>query len=541
VRRYERETFKIPVILNIQGKEISGYTHNICPDGLLVFSKIALSSGTPMTLKFSFGEHVCHLNISGQVVFCRLSEKVDHTLHVTGIKFCGIRDFEKKILSTVIEELKHSTATQEKSLLDIQVSSDSLAQEITVTTKNQQTIEKTSNKENIFRDRAGVNFELTEEQKALREMVRKFVQKEIVPVAAHYDKSGEFPWDIIKKAFEMGLLTCYMPERYGGGGLGLFETALISEELGAGCTAMLTSIMVNLLATGPLLLAGTEEQKEKYLAPYCHKPTLFSFCFTEPDAGSDPSRMATTAQLKGEEYIINGSKCFITNAAVADYLMVFATVDRTLKTAGITPFIVPSKTEGVKIGKTLDKMGQRASNTAEIFFDDVRIPIANRIGDEGKGFRIGLLSLARSRVNVAAGAVGLARTALELTLKRVHSRIQFDNPLANFQYVQFRLSDMARDVEAGRLLAWRAAYLHDTGQRFAKESSMAKDFCADLAMRTSSEALDLFGGYGYSKEFPIEKMMRDAKLLQIYEGPTPIHKTIVFRELAKEHGFEISR
>jgi alkylation response protein AidB-like acyl-CoA dehydrogenase len=295
---------------------------------------------------------------------------------------------------------------------------------------------------------------------------------------------------------------------------------------------------VNVLATGPLLLAGTAAQKEKYLTQCCRQLTLFSFCFTEPDAGSDPSRMSTTAELRGDEYVLNGSKCFITNAGVAEYLVVFATVDKALKTAGITAFIVPSNSAGVRIGKTLDKMGQRASNTAEIFFENVKIPRENRIGEEGKGFKIGLLSLARSRVNVAAGGVGLARTALELSMKRVNTRVQFNKPLANFQYVQFRLSDIARDLEAGRLLAWKAALLHDQGSPFAKESSMAKDFCSDLAMRASSDALDLFGGYGYSRDFPMEKMMRDAKLLQIYEGPTPVHKIIVYRELAREYGFD---
>ncbi len=383
-----------------------------------------------------------------------------------------------------------------------------------------------------------VSFELTKEQKALQDAVKEFAHNEIVPVAAYHDRTGEFPWAVLHKAFDLGIFGCHIPKEYGGGGLGLFETALISEELGAACTAMMTSIMVNVLATGPLLLAGTPAQKEKYLTQCSRQLTLFSFCFTEPDAGSDPSRMATTAELRGDEYILNGSKCFITNSGVADYLVVFATVDKTLKTAGITVFIVPSKAEGVRIGKTLDKMGQRASNTAEIAFENVRVPIEERIGEEGKGFKIGLLSLARSRVNVAAGGAGLARTALELALKRVNTRVQFNKPLSSFQYVQFRLSDIARDIEAGRLLAWKAAFLHDQGRLFAKESSMAKDFCADLAMRASSEALDLFGGYGYSRDFPMEKMMRDAKLLQIYEGPTPVHKMIVYRELAREHGFE---
>jgi acyl-CoA dehydrogenase len=396
---------------------------------------------------------------------------------------------------------------------------------------------KASLQEALSRDRSGVNFELTEEQKALQETVRKFTQKEIVPVAAYYDQTGEFPWGVVKRAFELGIFISYIPEKYGGGGMGTFETALITEELGAGCMAMGTSIMVNLLGVSPLLIAGTEEQKTKYLIPYCRQLTLFSFCFTEPDAGSDPSRIGTTARLDRDHYILQGSKCFITNGGVADYFVVFATLDKSLGTKGLTAFLTPSNAEGIRIGKALDKMGQRASNTAEIFFENVKIPKENRIGEEGEGYKIALLSISRSRINVAAGGVGIARTAMEHALRYVQRRVQFNQPLADFQYVRFRLADMASLIDAARLLTWRAAWVHDLGRRYAKESSMAKDFAGDVVMKVTSEALDLLGGYGYSKEYPMEKLMRDAKLMQIYEGPSPIHKTIVYRELAKEYGF----
>jgi acyl-CoA dehydrogenase len=383
----------------------------------------------------------------------------------------------------------------------------------------------------------GINFDLTVEQKALQEAVRKFTQREIIPVAADYDRTGEFPWGVVKKAFELGIFTCYIPEKYGGGGLGTFETALVTEELGAGCMAMGTSIMVNLLGVSPLLIAGTEEQKAKYLIPYCRQLTLFSFCFTEPAAGSDPSCISTTARLVGDHYILNGSKCFITNGGVADYFVVFATLDKSLGTKALTAFLTPSTAEGIRIGKALDKMGQRASNTAEIFFENVKIPKEDRIGGEREGYKIALLSISRSRINVAAGAVGIARAAMEHALRYVQKRVQFNQPLAEFQYVKFRLADMASLIDAARFLAWRAAWVHDRGQRYAKESSMAKDFAGDVVMKVTSEALDLLGGYGYSKEYPMEKLMRDAKLMQIYEGPSPIHKTIIYKELAKEYGF----
>jgi acyl-CoA dehydrogenase len=383
----------------------------------------------------------------------------------------------------------------------------------------------------------GINFELSHEQKALQVKAREFAQREIAPVAAHHDRTAEFPWDVLKKAFDEGFFTDYIPKKYGGSGLGILETAVITEELAACCVGITTSIMINVLGVGPLLLAGTEQQKKKYLIPYCQQLNLWSFAFTEPDAGSDPSRIATLAERKGDHYILNGMKHFITNGGVADYYTVFATIDRGLGTKGMTAFVVPSKMEGVRNGKALDKMGQRASNTSEIFFKDVKVPVENRIGGEGEGYKIALMSISRSRINVAAGAVGIARTAMEHALRHAQKRIQFNQPLANFQYVQFRLADMATQIDAARSLAWKAAWAHDHGHRFSKESSMAKDFAGDVVMKVTSEALDLLGGYGYSKAYPLEKLMRDAKLMQIYEGPSPIHKTIIYRELAKEHGY----
>ncbi|MEW6682402.1 MAG: acyl-CoA dehydrogenase family protein [Nitrospirota bacterium] len=383
----------------------------------------------------------------------------------------------------------------------------------------------------------GVSFELSAEQGAIQAAARRFADESIRPVAANYDRSGEYPWDVVRKAFSEGFFTGYIPKEYGGSGWGLFETALITEELGAGCMAMGTSIMVNLLGVGPLLLAGTDEQKARFLKPYCERLSLYSFCFTEPDAGSDPSRIATRAEKKGAVYVLNGSKCFITNGAVADYYVIFATLDPSLGTKGITAFVVSARSKGIRLGKALDKMGQRAANANEIFFENLEIPEDQRLGQEGGGYKVALSSIARSRINVAAGAVGIARSAWEHALRHVQKRIQFDQPLAEFQYVKFRLADLAREIDAARLLTWRAACAHDAGRSFAKASSMAKDFAGDMVMRVTSEALDLFGGYGYSKDFPMEKLMRDAKLMQLYEGPSPIHKMIVYRDLAKDYGF----
>lgn len=554
MRQYEREGIKIPISLSVEGRELYGNTENISLGGLFAYidgNDIPLTAGTPLIVQFSFGEGVCHISLSSQVIFCRLARKEQPTQQAIGIKFTAIRNFEQRILANLIQSLKQNNTTGEKGSLRLFLSKDNLANEAThfLNTSFKSDEQKSSTGRStpfntavitqmeLSKSTNGVNFELTDEQKALRETVRKFTQQEIVPVALHYDRIAEFPWNIVRKAYEIGIFTSYIPELYGGAGLGTFETALITEELGAGCMAMGTSIMVNLLGVSPLLIAGTEEQKERFLIPYCQRLTLFSFCFTEPDAGSDPSRIATKAELVGDHYILSGSKCFISNGGVADYYIVFATLNRDLGTKGLTAFLTPSKTDGIRVGKALDKMGQRASNTAEIFFENVKVPKENRIGAEGEGYKIALLSISRSRINVAAGAVGIARTAMEHALKYVQKRVQFNQPLADFQYVRFRLADMAKEIDAARLLTWRAAWVHDQKRRYAEESSMAKDFAADVAMKVTNEALDLLGGYGYSKEFPMEKLMRDAKLMQIYEGPSPIHKTIIYRELASRYGF----
>lgn len=551
VRRYERKNIKIPVNLIVDGKELHGDTENISLGGLLVYiscDDAPLTVGAPLITQFSFGEGVCHISISSQTIFCQSIKRDQSTQQAVGIKFTAIRDFDEKILTALIQSLKQNDTKTLKGSLRLLLSKDSLAKEANFLQSSFQTNEQKLNTISTVKTAVltkiglpgpvkGINFELTDEQKALQETVKKFTQKEIVPVASSYDRTAEFPWDIVRKAYDIGIFTSYIPEEYGGAGLGTFETALITEELGAGCMAMGTSIMVNLLGVSPLLIAGTKEQKEKFLIPYCQKLTLFSFCFTEPDAGSDPSRISTKAELVGDNYILNGSKCFITNSGVADYYIVFATLNRDLGTKGLTAFLTPSNVHGIRVGKALDKMGQRASNTAEIFFENVKVPKENRIGAEGEGYKTALLSISRSRINVAAGAVGIARTAMEYALKYVQGRVQFNQPLADFQYVKFRLSDMARDIDAARLLAWRAAWVHDQKRRYAEEASMAKDFAADVAMKVTSEALDLLGGYGYSKEFPMEKLMRDAKLMQIYEGPSPIHKSIIYRELSNRYGF----
>lgn len=557
IRRYEREAIHLPVRLSIRNREFSGDTLNISPAGLLMLSAADLAVGTPLGLRFSFVDNGCFLVIEGEVVFCLSSKTGERNGRETGIKFGGIGAFQQKLLASAVREFGQSAVARETSFLDIRVRPDTQHHEAAETSvQTGQTLWRGRDATHSMsgssiagaascsgsgaispRGVPGVGFDLSEEQKGLQETVRRFAQKEIIPVAAHHDRSGEFPWKVLKKAFDLGIFTCYVPQQFGGGGLGILETAIITEELAAGCVGMATSIMVNVLGLSPLLLAGTAEQKERFLLPYCRQLTLFSFCFTEPDAGSDPSRIATTATHDGDYYILNGSKCFITNGGVADYLTIFATLDKNLGTKGLTAFLMPANAKGIRVGKALDKMGQRAANTAELFFEDVKIPKENRIGEEGEGYKIAMLSISKSRINVAAGAVGVARTAMEHALRHAQKRVQFGHPLAGFQYVQFRLADMARDTDAARLLALRAAWKHDQGQRYAKESSMAKDFAGDVVMKVTSAALDLLGGYGYSKEYPMEKLMRDAKLMQIYEGPSPIHKHIVYREVAKELGF----
>ncbi len=376
-----------------------------------------------------------------------------------------------------------------------------------------------------------IDFSLTEEQKALQNMAHEFAEKEMRPHAAKYDKGEEFAWDIMHKAFEVGLITCEIPEELGGGGLGHLDTVILSEELAWGCAGMYTTIMASSLAFTPILLFGTDEQKKKFLTPFTQKMSLAAFCLTEREAGSDAGSLKTKAIKDGDDYVINGSKCFITNGGVAELLTVFALTDPEKGARGMSAFVVPADTPGIIIGKEEDKMGHRASNTCELFFEDVRVPAANLLSKEGMGFIIAMRTLDSTRAPVGAGGVGVARAAMEHAIEYARTRIQFGKPIALFQDISFRIAQMAAEINAARFLVWDAAWRLDSGLPVGKESAIAKFFASDTAMKTTNSALEIFGGYGYMKDYPMEKLMRDAKLLQIYEGTNSIQRMVVSREV----------
>jgi acyl-CoA dehydrogenase len=377
----------------------------------------------------------------------------------------------------------------------------------------------------------GVSFALTEEQKALRELAHEFAEKEIRPRAAEYDEHQTHPADVIAKAHEVGLMNPHVPEELGGPGLGGFEGVLIGEELCWGCSGIGTSIVANILGALPMLIAGTEEQQREWLPPLLEEPILCSFALTEPNAGSDVSGIQTTAVRHGDEYVVNGSKMFITNAGHASWVIVFASTDKDAGHRGLTAFIVPTELDGVVVEKHLDKMGQRATDTSALAFQDVKVPARNRLGEEGQGFKIAMQTLDRTRPGTAAGAVGVARAAFEHAVEYSKERVQFGQPVAMNQGVNFLVADMAAEIEAARLLVWQAAWLLDQGERATLQSSYAKRFAADTAMKVTTDAVQIFGGYGYIKEYPVEKLMRDAKLFQIYEGTSQIQRLVIAREI----------
>jgi acyl-CoA dehydrogenase len=376
-----------------------------------------------------------------------------------------------------------------------------------------------------------IDFSLTEEQKVLQEMAREFAKKEMRPVAAHYDRGEEFPEEVMKKAFDTGFLTSTIPSEYGGGGLGDLETVILSEELAWGCAGMYTSMMANSLAFTPILLFGSEEQKKRFLTPATQKMTFASYCLTERESGSDTTAIKTTARKDGSEYVINGSKCFITNAGVADLFVVFANAAPEKGPRGLSAFVVPKATRGVSIGKVEDKMGHRASNTAEIFFEDARVPAENMLGREGHGLLAAIKTFDRTRPAVGAAGVGVARAAMEHAVEYAKTRVQFGRPIAVYQNTAFKIAQMAMEINAARHLVWHAAWLIENGKAGGKESAMAKCFASDIAMKITVDALQIFGGYGYMKDYPIEKLVRDAKLLQIYEGTNEIQRLVISREV----------
>ena len=376
-----------------------------------------------------------------------------------------------------------------------------------------------------------IGFDLTAEQEALQEKANRFSKENIIPVAAKHDRDGTFPLDIMKKAHGEGFLTPLIPREYGGGGLGVLDTCLISEELAAGDMGIFVSIFVSTLALYPIIIFGNQEQKRKFLQPFCSHFTLASYCLSEYHAGSDPASMETTAALNGDHYVLNGTKMWITNGGYADFYLVFANTDRQKKHKGIISLIVPAKFPGIRHGEPIDKMGQRASNTTAVTFKDVRVPMENLLAGEGEGFKKAMIALDITRPMIAIGAVGLSRTAMELAIQYAKQRIQFGVPIADHQAVQFMLADMAIGIDAARLLVWRAADRADQGLPNTREAAMAKALAADVAMRVTTDAVQIYGGMGYTKWHPVEKLMRDAKVIQIYEGSAQIMRRIIARSL----------
>ena len=378
---------------------------------------------------------------------------------------------------------------------------------------------------------AGLYFDLSNDQRMLQELARDFTRKEIIPKAEHYDRSGEWPWEIFNKAREVGLVNLNIPEEYGGMGASVLEECIVGEEMAYGCTGIETALMLNQLAALPLLIAGNERQKEHYFGRIAEEGKIISYALTEPDAGSDVAGIKTTATKQGDRYILNGGKTWITDAPVASFFIVFAKTNPEAGHRGMSAFIVERDYPGLSVSKPLEKMGQHAAQTAQVFFENVEVPEENRLGAEGDGFMIAMKVFDKSRPPVAAAATGLARRALDEAVKYAGERFTFGQPIYQHQGVGFILADMKIRAEAARDLAWKAAWLVDNGKRNTSEAAVAKAFCADAAMQNATEAVQVFGGNGYSREYPVEKLMRDAKIYQIYEGTTQIQKLIIVREL----------
>jgi acyl-CoA dehydrogenase len=376
-----------------------------------------------------------------------------------------------------------------------------------------------------------IDFHLGEEQKQFRDLAREFARKEIVPRARHHDETGEYPYEICRKAWELGLMNTHIPADYGGLGLGVLEGCLIAEEIAWGCTGIGTAMEANTLAQGPVIVAGTDEQKRKWLAPLTEEFRLMAYCVTEPGAGSDVQGIQTTATRHGNDYVLNGSKMWITNGGVADWYFVLAYTDPSLRHRGMSAFIVPRDTEGVVVGRKENNMGQRASDTRAVAFQDIRVPIENRLGEEGDGFRAAMTAFDHSRPVVAAAAVGLAQSAYDHAVAYAKERKTFGVPIYKHQAIGFLIADMACAIEAARLLVWRSAWTIDQGRRNTREAAFAKLFAADTAVRVATDAVQVFGGNGFSKEYPVEKLYRDAKIYQIYEGTSQIQRLIITKEI----------
>jgi len=379
-----------------------------------------------------------------------------------------------------------------------------------------------------------IGFSLSTEQEQLKHTAHEFALKEIVPVAAKYDEAEEFPHDVMRKAWEVGLLNTEIPPEYGGLGLGVLDTILVLEEINYGCSGIGTAVAVQSLAAYPLLLAGTPAQQQEYFGRLINDGALAAYALTEPGAGSDAAALQTSYRDDGDHWVLNGSKIFITNGSVANWMVVFATKDRSQRHAGISCFVVDADSPGLVATKMRGKLGQRASDTAEISLEDVRVPKKNLVGAEGEGFKLAMRTFDRTRPEIVAACIGISQRCLDECRRYALERKAFGQPIAEFQAIQFMLADMAIELEAMRLLTYKAACDLDEGKETSIFSSYAKAFGADRTMQITTNAVQIFGGYGYMKEYPVEKLMRDAKLVQIYEGTSQIQRMVIARNLLRQ-------
>lgn len=376
-----------------------------------------------------------------------------------------------------------------------------------------------------------LNFQYSQEQTEISEMAMKFAKQEMLPKAAEYDELGELPFEILEKAWSLGLVNTCIPQEFGGTGFSTADSILITEALAYGCLGMNTAIMANDLALLPIVIGGTIEQKEKFLRPFTESYKMAAFCLTEPSHGSDAAGIKTTIKEDGDHYVVNGDKMWITNAGFADLFVLYGTLDPALKHKGITACVIEKNTPGIEIGKPEKKMGHCCSDTRAVSFRNVRIPKEYILGKPGEGWKIAMKTLDHSRPMVAASAVGGAQCAYDHTVKYTKERIQFNVPISNHQAIQFIVANMAMKIEAARLLVTKAAWLLDQGKPNTQLASFAKAFAADSFMEIATDAVQAFGGYGYSKEYPVEKLMRDAKLIQIYEGTSQIQRMVIAKEI----------
>ncbi|MBI2154666.1 MAG: acyl-CoA dehydrogenase family protein [Candidatus Rokubacteria bacterium] len=376
---------------------------------------------------------------------------------------------------------------------------------------------------------------LTDEQRAVRDLVREIAREKIAPVAALYDETESYPEEIMKLLAQQGLMGIWVPEAYGGTNMGALAVALVAEEIAWACAATATNWGATPLGGYPILLAGTEEQKRRYLPRLASGELLAAYSLSEPGAGSDAASLQTTAVRKGDRYILNGTKLWCSNGSNAGVITLFATVDRTKGAKGITAFLVEPTFPGFAVGKKEKKMGIRASPTVALHLQDCEVPVENRLGAEGEGFRIAMRTLDFTRPMTGATAVGVAQAALDAALAYAKERRQFNQPIAAFQGIQFMLADMAMQVHGARLMVHHVASLVDRGApATVLEASMAKCFAADAAMSVATDAVQIFGGVGYTREFPVERFMRDAKIMQIYEGTNQIQRMIIAEQLLRD-------